>query len=147
MFCCCVFKGPDKSHSSFVGFSAFKQFNQTHSAGNNIIFDGVLLNEGGYYQRIQSRFECPVNGIYFVTVTAKRQELDPLLLDVEIATNNLFRLSSTESENPEDIVNNGVLTRCFEGEEISVKGAGDGSVYGHPSEVETVFTVMFMYQY
>lgn len=136
-----------EAHSSFVGFTAFKKDSQNYLSGDTIIFDAVLLNEGDHYQPLLGRFICPAHGIYFVEVTVKRLSSDVLFLDVEHATNSLFRLSSTDSKNPGDSIHNSALVRCFTGEQISVKGAGQGSVYGNPSETDSIFTVMIMYQY
>lgn len=146
---------PMKHNGSFIGFTAWKQSEQAFVENDPIIFDGTSINEGGYYQPALGRFTCPFDGIYFVAVTYKGVTFvddydDTYLayLDVQLEQDSepFLHLFANNDGNPRNTVTNTGITRCSQGEHISVYASSEGRIYGEQGIPLSTFTVMLMHQ-
>ena len=133
-------------HTAFVGCSLWKRSTQVYSTADTIVYDGIALNSGKYFDSILNQFICPFNGIYYVTATAKKHSTSDLQVDVLHATATLFRLEDLGTNMPNNTVSNSALVRCFTGEVIQVKAAGSGRIFGEYNGKFTTLNIFMMFK-
>ena len=114
---------------------------------NNCVFTGVLLNEGSHYSPALSQFTCPLQGVYYITVTYRTNYNNYMSMRV-YKNNNAYELLSSFNyvDNPWNIVSASCLVSCSPGEHIYVGGFNSGgSVYGDISVPYTSFSGFLLY--
>ena len=107
------------------------------------VFTGVLLNEGSHYDPGISIFTCPVQGVYYISVTYRKN--DNNYLRMQVFRGNVLLIQSFGYVNPWNIISASCLVSCSPGEPIYVEGYQDGSVYGDTSVPYTSFSVYMLY--
>lgn len=127
-------------HESVIGFSAFKYTDQEHTSGEVIGYRVVLLNEGGFYLPSLSRFQCPEDGIYYVTMSTYNFQEDT---NVGLTLNSTFQLHTRGiSINDRKQMSNSRLVKCSQGDILAVKSLSEGAV--RPWQGSTSFSAVLM---
>lgn len=88
------------------------------------------------------RFTCPITGVYYVTVSLRRHNSQPLYVDVYQSDNRIIRVYDNATTNPGNTVSNAALVSCSQGEYIEMRGFGSGEVYGEETIAYSSFSVM-----
>lgn len=138
-----------KMHNdSFVGFTAWKQTTQQVQAGDIIVFDGLILNEGGFYDTRFNWFQCPFNGVYFVssTLCSDDSNIGYTYGTMKKDDVSLFPVYVLTQDNPYTSSSNSGLVRCVASERIWMEASGSGSVYGQQGIHYSTFTIFMVNQ-
>lgn len=135
-----------QQHVSFVGFTAWKQTTQYVRFGDVVRFDGIILNEGGYYDTQSNSFECPFDGVYFTCVTLHGDEHDTGLANGRVIKNttDMFGIIHDNYRNPDTSSSNSGLFRCNAGELVRVIAENAGRIHGEETTHYTSFTVFMV---
>ena len=51
-----------------VGFTAYATTEQSYSDNDIVIFDGIITNIGGHYNKDSSSFICPYSAVYMFSI-------------------------------------------------------------------------------
>lgn len=110
-----------------------------------VLLTGVSLNEGSHYDPDTSVFTCPLQGVYYVTVTYRKTD-NMMWMQVYKDDNNILSSIDYDNWNPWNILSASCLVPCSPGEDIYVLGYADpGSVYGNQSVPYTTFSIFMFY--
>ena len=115
-------------------------------AGGTVPFEGVHLNEGGAYNQTDSTFICPLDGVYFFTVSLHSGNLSP-----ESTTGVSLKLDETTlaavdyNNNNENTIGvqcaNSAVTWCSEGQKVQAVSDLDTSMmFGFQTDKESTFS-------
>lgn len=127
-------------HESVIGFTALKDNSQDHMSDEVITYQDVLLNEGGFYIPSFSRFQCPEDGFYYVTMATYNSRDDT---NVGLTLNSIFELHTRGTETGAlKQMGNSRLIRCSQGDILAVKSLTEGSLDN--LERRTSFSAMLM---
>lgn len=131
-------------HLNANGFTAYATSSQNYNSGDIIEFHGVISNLGSSYYPSTSRYVCPANGTYMVTLTFWKAGDNPIHAGVQKSSIIMLHIEDPWTENNLNYVTNSRLFRCTKGEIVSVQATGSGSVWGDSDRYST-FTVLLLH--
>lgn len=112
--------------------------------GEVIKFTRNILNTGrNHYDTRSGKFRCPVTGLYFVTFTIRKDDRNKVLLGLDLNNEMILHGIDVNDNNFDTTVHNSRLVQCRRGEEIALKGIGDGKVHGD-NDRKTTFSAMLL---
>ena len=112
------------SSNGFTAYAEFMYYNSSHV----IQFPNVISNLGSSYSPDDSRYVCPVNGTYLVTLTFRKFNDDPIHAGVQKSSVFILHIEDTASGVAINHVSNSRLFQCTEDEIVSVQGTDEGAI-------------------
>ena len=99
---------------SFISFTAFSTGHRQYNAYDVVQFDGISVNNGGYFNSSTGYFTCRYTGYYLfsVTVAAKRG----LMMAVQILVDDTPFASALAT-----------IVNCESGQQVWVRCRGNGN--------------------
>ena len=91
----------------------FKTEIQRYKAGDNITFNGILYDEGNYYNSVIHGFVCPKDGIYYAALNLMRNDFYRLVIDLMHQNTIIFHL--LDSMNQYNFISNSAVIECLTG--------------------------------
>lgn len=133
-------------HSDFVGFSvALDTWNQAYGRGEVVKFNGQTYNTKMYYDATSGQFRCPVTGVYFITLTARKYRTNNIELSVEQQGSVILHTIDTNKLNQWTTASNSRLVTCRQGEVMMVKAVGYTYLTSYTSDrKEAIFSGMLI---
>jgi len=126
-----------------VFFTAGLTKHVTLAPNQVLVFDKILVNVGGGYNNVTGAFVCPVNGYY--------------LFEFHALSHNSHRASLMLTKNNESIVRSHVapgngyhaisqstVIKLSKDDVVKVQEYQPSQVYGHPVDIHTTFTGLFV---
>ena len=128
-------------HAGFDGLTSGKQSGQVYSVGEVVTFPEIIYESPNYAPSI-SRYVCPENGNYLVTLNIMKKYGADLHIGVEHKSHTVLSVADSVLGNIHNQVSNSVLVHRAHNETITVKATGAGEVYGTSPSKYTTFTIM-----
>lgn len=132
---------------NFSAFTAWKKTTTSYSAGQTVVFEGVIIDQGGHYDESNGEYDCAVDGVYYVSLNLKRYSNGNVALDVLRGSFVFLRLYDTYTYNRDGHYSNSAMIRCFPGEKIKVQGYTSGYILGDVAVPYSTLSVMLMHTY
>lgn len=87
-----------------------------------MVFEGVIIDQGGHYDESNGEYDCAVDGVYYVSLNVKRYSSQSVALDVLRGSFVFLRIYDTYSANQQGHYSNSAMIRCYPGEKNHSSG-------------------------
>lgn len=125
--------------NSFISFTAFSTEVRTYDADDVVQFDGIVVNDGGFFNSSTGYFTCPYTGYYLFSVSILAQTT--FTMGVDIRVNGTLLVGAYAS----DTVTYGqaaatTIAKCEAGQMVWVRSRVNGNTMNGSSARYSRFT-------
>ncbi|XP_045202205.2 complement C1q tumor necrosis factor-related protein 3-like [Mercenaria mercenaria] len=116
---------------SAVAFSAHVNYDDSLTRGQVIVFDTVQTNIGNAYDNVQGKFTCPVDGVYFFTVTFLSHVnhlLEAFIKHAGTSVAGIYTIGA--GSGIDDQSTNSVVVHCTKGQQVWVESENNYLING-----------------
>lgn len=141
------------SSNQTVAFCAYVNSgdNVIYAADEIVAFNGILHNDGGYYNEDLSVFTCPVTGLYSFSISVRsvlREEesftSNVVLVKGEENLGGVATILSSTTGSLDISGSNSVVITCSAGEAVFVEAATTSRIYGGSTYRTSTFSGFLM---
>ena len=89
-----------------------------------VLFDGIVVNYGGFYDGTTSIFTCPFSGFYMFSVSVRAEEEHVINVSITVDGSHLVSAIAQDGTSY-DQASAVVVTRCDEGQNVWITSKND----------------------